>query len=266
MTDLPDDLELNERLHDLSRQVLFPPTPRIAAAVVRSISSEPRAASHRTPFDRSRFLLWTAVLLVFVAATIAAVPSTRHAVARWLDVPGIHISWTDEDKRPDVQTEIRLGLGDQVSLESVAKLADFAIEQPATMTADEVYYSAATDSGLVSFVYFASDDLPAVEGTDIGLLITQFDADPNSVWANKSLFGGRAMDVVRIDGIEGMWIPDTHIITIQPVGAGELTDPLSRSTGSVLIWNRDGVTYRIEGTLSRDAMLAIAESMEPIAP
>jgi hypothetical protein len=266
MTDLRFDVDLESRLRDLSRQVVFPPTPGIAATVVGSIASEPRTASNRASFERRRYLLWTAVLLVFVAAVIAAVPSTRHAIARWFDVPGIHIGWTDEVNRPDVQTEIRLGLGDQVSLESAGELAGFAIEQPTTMTADEVYYNPSASGGLVSFVYFANDDLPAIEGTEVGLLITQFEADPNSVWANKSLFGGRAMDVVRIDGIEGMWIPDTHIITIQPVGAGELTDPLSRSTGSVLIWNRDGVTYRIEGTLSRDAMIAIAESMEPIAP
>jgi hypothetical protein len=266
MTDLPFDLELERRLRDLSRQAVFPPTPAIASSVVRSISAETRVVSNQTTLDRRRYAIWAAVVLVLVAAAIAAIPSSRHAVARWFDVPGIHISWTDDRNRSDVQTEIRLGLGDQVSLQAAYESAGFAVEQPAMMTADEVYYNASTPGGLVSFVYFADDAFPAVEGTDVGLLITQFEADPESIWATKSLYGGRQMEVIRIDGVEGMWIPDTHIITIQPVGAGEITAPRGRSTGSVLIWNQDGVTYRIEGTLPREAMIAIAESMEPIAP
>ncbi|MGH2549931.1 MAG: hypothetical protein ACRDHN_11100, partial [Thermomicrobiales bacterium] len=116
MTDLPFDLELDTRLRELSRQVVFPPTPAIASAVIRSISAEPPPAPKPALLERSRYAFWTAALLIFVAVAVAVIPSTRHAVARWLDVPGIHISWTDDSNHLDVQTEIRLGLGDHVSL------------------------------------------------------------------------------------------------------------------------------------------------------
>lgn len=266
MADLPFDTELDARLRDLSRHVAFPPTPAIASVVTRSIESESRTPPR---IDRSHYLFGAAAVLVIIVIAIAAIPSSRHAVARWFDVPGIHISWSDESKRPDVQAEIRLGLGENVSMDSAFDSAGFAFEVPTTSNAarpDEIFYSQSTNRGSVSFVYLASDDFPAVEGTDVGLLITQFAATSDSVWATKSLYGGQNMEIVRVDGTEAMWIPDTHVITIQPAGAGELNDPATRSTGSVLLWNHDGVTYRIEGNLSQEEMIAIAESMEPIAP
>lgn len=267
MTDLSFDIELEERLRDLSQHVPFPPTPAIASAVLSSIETERR--TDRSALDRGRLVFWAAAVLVLIATAIAAIPSTRHAVARWFDIPGIHISWSNESTRPDVQAEIRLGLGASVSIDDAVDSAGFTIKMPTiptTTTPGEIFYNPSTPGGLVSFVYVASDDLPVVEGTDVGLLITQFAADPDSVWASKALFAGREMDVVRINGLEAMWFPDTHVISIQPEGAGEVTAPFTRSTGSVLLWNHDGVTYRIEGNIPRDEMIAIAESMEPIAP
>jgi hypothetical protein len=265
MADLSFENELEERLRDLGRHIAFPPTPSIATAVVQSIHQSTRPVS----IHRRRILIYAAAAAIALFIAIASIPSARHTVARWFDVPGIHVSWSDDKPAVEVQSEIRQGLGDEVSLNDVDDLADFSVESPTLAyldSPDEAFYNPRSMNGLVSFVYLAGDDLPAVTGTDVGLLVTQFAGDSDTVWANKSLYAGSTVEVIRINGVEALWIPGTHTISIQPEGAGEINAPNTRSTGSVLIWNQNGVTTRLEGDLSREQMVAIAESMEPIAP
>ena len=276
MTDLPFDQsiidsELDERLRDLAAHVAFPPTPALSRSVINAIQAHPSRNQRVHPRLAVAFIL----VLMIVFTAVAAVPAARHAVARWIDIPGIHLSWLDEDPPANIEAEIRLGLGNRITIDETMSQADFPISLPADDRAnepDEIFYNSSPASGpsfppgVVSFVYYANSDLPAVPGTDVGLLITEFEGDTSSIWANKSLMIDDDPRTVRVNGADGLWLPDTHLISIQPESAGDILTPATRSTGSVLIWNRDGITYRIEGNLPYDAMLEIAESMEPIAP
>ena len=276
MTDLPFDRptidsELDERLRDLAAHVAFPPTPALSRSVINAVQAH-RSRNQRV---QRRLTIAFILVLVIVFTAIGAIPAARHAVARWIDIPGIHLSWLDEDPPANIETEIRLGLGNRTTIDETTSQAGFPVSLPADDRAnepDEIFYNSSPASspsfppGVVSFVYYATNELPAVPGTDVGLLITEFEGDPSSIWANKSLMIDDNPRTVRVNGADGLWLPDTHLISIQPESAGDILTPATRSTGSVLIWNRDGITYRIEGNLPYDAMLAIAESMEPIAP
>lgn len=276
MADLPFDQsivdpELESRLRELAPHVAFPPTPALSRSIIAAIQPRP----DRRSAMQSRLVFASVAALVLIAVAIVAIPASRHAVARWIDIPGIHISWLDDDPPASVETEIRLGLGSRVELNEAIDQAGFQVSFPADDRADEpdeVFYNPSPASGptfppgVVSFVYYAGDELPAVPGTDVGLLITEFQGVPSSVWANKSLMMESDVFTTRINDEEALWLPDTHLISIQPQSAGDIMTPATRSTGSVLIWNQDGITYRIEGNLSFAEMKAIAESMEPIAP
>lgn len=274
MADLPSaNVDLERRLRGLAAHVAFPPTPALSRSVIHAIEASPAKPATRFPAIRPRPAFAIVAALVLLAVAISAIPAARHAVARWIDLPGIHLSWLDGDPPANLETEIRLGT--RVALSEAIDEAGFVISLPTDERAnepDEIFsnsYPASGPSfppGVVSFVYLADDDLPAVSGTKVGLLITQFQGDSSSVWANKSLMMESKVVTTYVDGENALWLPDTHLISIQPESAGDIQTPSTRATGSVLIWNRSGVTYRIEGNLPYEAMLAIAESMEPIEP
>jgi hypothetical protein len=55
-----------------------------------------------------------------------------------------------------------------------------------------------------------------------------------------------------------MWIPDIHRIGYFD-RTGELRSDTVRRSGPVLLWERDGVTYRVEGPHTRAEAMAIAD-------
>lgn len=262
MADRPFDTELEDRLRDLAPVVRFPPAPDLVASVGRAIATQHRSSIRVRP----RFFAVAAVALLIVIAAIVAIPGTRHAVARWFDLPGIHISWLNDDRKLSTNSNLRLGLGERVSRTDIAARAGFTIAVPLAeiaATPDELYLGAGEPGQIVSLLYLSSSDLPAVLGTDVGLLITEFQADADSIWAGKALWPSGKVEIVRVNGADAIWIPDTHELSfLTDFG----TETPARATGSVLIWHADGVTYRIEGNLPLAQMRAIAESMEPIAP
>jgi hypothetical protein len=68
---------------------------------------------------------------------------------------------------------------------------------------------------------------------------------------------------VEVGGILGLWIDGApHVITFEDA-AGDIHEEETRLAGNVLMWERAGVTHRIETTLPREEALALAESLIP---
>jgi hypothetical protein len=58
---------------------------------------------------------------------------------------------------------------------------------------------------------------------------------------------------VRVGGRPALWFPGPHVVV-------ELYHQ-PRLTGSALVWERDGLTFRLEGRLTLDQALRIANSV-----
>jgi hypothetical protein len=113
--------------------------------------------------------------------------------------------------------------------------------------------------GRVDLVYRARPGLPASPYTEAGLLITQFRADVD-VDFMKKLSGGSQVEFLSVAGGPGYWLPQTHeLIYTDRLGAPQ--QEVTRLAGSTLIWQRGDVTYRLEGQVSREQAIRIAESM-----
>jgi hypothetical protein len=70
----------------------------------------------------------------------------------------------------------------------------------------------------------------------------------------------RAADIA---GILGLWIDGApHVITYEDA-AGDVVEEETRLAANVLMWERAGVTHRIETTLTLEEALALAESLIP---
>jgi hypothetical protein len=99
-------------------------------------------------------------------------------------------------------------------------------------------------------------DIPAIRDLAWGTVLMEFRGD--AAVAGKTVFAGASsIDVVHVDGENAYWITGVHTLTIAtPLGTRDL-----RITGNVLIWQRGGLTYRMETALSLDRAIAIAGSM-----
>ena len=60
-----------------------------------------------------------------------------------------------------------------------------------------------------------------------------------------------------VDGARAAWIPVPHVLTVDTEDGTETFSV----RGNVLIWEVDGITYRLETSLDRASALEIARSM-----
>jgi hypothetical protein len=142
---------------------------------------------------------------------------------------------------------------------------DYAVSVPELPgRPDAVYLSERPSEGRISMVWEGGGSLPAAGGSDIGLIYSQFARDlaENEVFV-KSVRPDNGVRVVEIAGIIGLWIDGApHVITYEDA-AGNTAEEETRLAGNVLMWERAGVTHRIETTLPLAEAVRLAESLVP---
>jgi hypothetical protein len=266
--------DLERVLADLGAHLEHPPTPPLAEAVLARIS-EPsprrsgwlgfpvRLGSPGRPGWR-RVAAVALALIVLAAGVVVATPSARQAVARRLGLPGVAIHLGGQT--PPVTTlppgvGANLDLGRRVTLAGARAAVSFPVLVPTVAGLDRpdaVYVSNDPPGGRVDFVYRPRPGLPAARATGVGLLITQFSADP---MVEKIAKGTDEVRFVDVGGAGGYWFgPGEHFFAYLDRG-GEVRTETSRLAGPTLLWSRGRLTLRLEGQLSLSRAVEIAKSM-----
>ncbi len=158
----------------------------------------------------------------------------------------------------------RLGLGLATDLDAIADDVAFPLLVPGALgPPDAVYLGGAALRSQVAFVYAASDDLPASPLLDgAGLLVTQNLGETDEGLAHKLADTRLAtVESVDVDGAPGVWISGEPHFFWYLAPSGAMIEDSRRLVGDTLVWERDGVLYRIEGAISRAQALEIAASM-----
>ena len=259
------DSELEQRLIDLGPR-LYPPTPDLATQVRHRLESEPVG---RTPTPRPTIWLVAALLIALVSGLVLF-PEARNAIADRLGLPGVSIRWVDEVPTPEPsQIGAPLLLGRQVTLDEAQAAVDFPVRVPTAAgfnAPDEIYLLDQVEGAMVSFVYPVAPGLPASDETGVGALLTQFRGEADRGLIEKGLpdDGARPtnLDAVAVSGEPGFWISGApHGFFFVCYDVGECRQERYRLAGNVLLWEQDGVTLRLESSLSHEDALAIAESV-----
>ena len=237
----------------LSSELAYPATPSMRSAVTARLENE-RAAGARPAFPRRA--LWSR-RRVLVLATIGLLAALALAAAARFAIGAIEIrvqpGVSPSASLPPVEPD---ALGDPVPAGEAFALAGFEPSLPSGPAPDEVYVvdTLFGDPGLL-MAWRPGATYPALPGTDWGLVLMAFQGDEETVVKTVQAF--EDVHQASVNGASASWIPVPHVLEIE-------TERGSRTfsvRGNVLIWEVDGITYRLETSLDRASALEIARSI-----
>ncbi len=184
-----------------------------------------------TPWLRSAVVVAAAVALAVGIAF--AVPPARGAILRFFGLEGVSI--VRVEKLPSVP-RLPAVFGTRTTLDAAERRVGFRPLLPDIGPPAKVF----TDYSNQAVLLLYGRPRPLrLEETGIGIF-------------QKLVSGQQRVERVSVGGNPGVWLPDAHVV-------GDFFDQ-PRMSGSALLWERDGITLRLEGRLTKAEALRIARS------
>lgn len=204
-------MSLEDELRSVGRSAVVPPVDDgLTAAVLSRVADLPVRKRLR---DRWRAFL--AGFLILLAGTVLT-PPVRATVAEWLHIGGVQAEpvGTGPRSAPAVPT-----VAGHMSLEAAARVAGFTPQLPRAL---------GTPTGVE-----ASKGFVAVSWDGVRLEQFQSGIEPRYI---KQYYDG----LDYIPEIPGFWFSTPHQLVL-------VDERVVRIAGPTLVWERDGVTFRLEG-------------------
>jgi len=251
---LSDNVALERALRDLAPRIVYPPTPNLSA----SFNAAVVAADDRRA--RPRFG-WRPVAHSLPAAIAALLLLVGAALAVGIGLRGFSIVFVESPRQPIGHG---LELGERLTLADAQQRVSYRILVPAGEPGqpDEVYLDLRAGLDQVTLVYRSVVLSPAGEDDEVGLLITQFRARPDSATITKEVGPATTVEPVVVAGEPGFWIEGSPHVLLYRDPSGAMIEDRMRLVGDVLVWQRGDLTLRLEGAGSREQAVTIAESMD----
>ena len=222
-------MDLARELSALAEHVDWPPTPELHLAL------EPRR-SRRRPL-----VLAFAVLAVAIAAAFA-VPQSRGSILRFFHLGAASIVRVDT-LPPAEQRSLEVGIGPVIPLAHAKQQFPGRLLVPPL---DPIPPAHLYNRSVVSFVF-------SYRGQPV--LLSEF-AFGNG-FLKKLAAGGTTVEGGGFPGHPSLWISGAVHDVYFPAASPRLA-------GNVLLWESNGVTYRLESrSLTRTESIALARSLSP---
>lgn len=253
-------IDIEPRLLDLGDYVDFPETPDFSPELRRRLASVPERVEQGS---WRRLALVAVAAIVVLALAVVAYPPTRDGIAKFLHLRGVTIQRTSKvpSPAPSATAADTIGMGPVATVEEARAAANFSLRIPAEPASVPTIHLGRSDSQpVVSLVYQPSAALPDPHHLGIGLLVTEFRGDLLPDFMGKFVGPDSTVEVVQVDGVSGFWLAGSpHAIMVRGP-SGDRPETL-RLAGNTLVWERDGVTYRVESALSRADAFRFAASL-----
>jgi hypothetical protein len=224
-----------------SLEIEWPATPALARRVRERVEPEPAPRRRRPP----------ALVLGFAAAVLAiavafAVPPARSAILEFLGLKGVEVRRVETLPMPTLSG---FDLGRRVTLAEAGELVDFPL--PSAGDPRAAYVRTPPAGGMVTLVYGTREQpvlISAFRGTAVPFL--------------QKLVGPQTqIEAVLAAGGVGYWISGAPHILIYEDAEGQIREDRGRRAGDVLLWEDDGITYRVEGAPSLQAAQRLADAV-----
>jgi hypothetical protein len=239
--------------------VEWPATPDLAGPVTERLASAAPPPRRRRPAWRPALAYGLAALAAAFAITMAASPDARSAVLEWLGLKSVKVERREPTAPPPSPGALGsgLGLGTRATLAEARERSPF-LRLPAAEglgAPDAVYLGARS----VSLVYGERAGYARADATGAALLVQEF---PGRVgrFIQKTLGAGASLERLRVDGAPAYFITGSHGFAYESDSSGGFED--QRLAGNTLLVERpDGLLLRVEGEISRDRAVAVAQSV-----
>jgi hypothetical protein len=253
--------ELEQALVRLGAEIAFPETPDMAGAVRRRLVESPPGRRFRLP-ERRILALAAAVLAVAVGAAMA-VPPARTAILEFFHLRGATVQRVETLPKVRDHLAISLELGNRVPVVDGRPRVKFPylLVPDALGTPDAAYYSDAVPGGKVSLLYKPTAGLPASRFTGVGALVTEFRGDLAPDLVKKVADQATRFEQLTVAGHRAFWLEGGPHVVVFRTPNGGFGDDEARLAGNTLLVQHGRVLVRIEGNMSRDRAVAIAESL-----
>ena len=249
--------ELDATLAALGEQLAYPRPTRLADAV-RARLREPRAGrwwdALRSP--RYAFAPILATLAVLALVVTLANPDARAAAIQFLHVRGTPVA---------TAVPRATFAGALTTLDEARRGADFTVLAPTDprLGAPDEVYRGKSPSGthdVVTLVYTARAGIPVSREAGVSALVVEFRGRVDESLFGKVAGAGTRIEDVTVNGGKGFWIEGEPHLFFYRDEAGNPQSETLRLAGNTLLWEQDGVTFRLEAQVSRDDALRIAAS------
>lgn len=236
---------LEQELLAMSRATTYPATPDLAAGFWRRLEAD----SSRAPASALSFAgLAVAAAVVVLSVIVATVGPARDAAADLFD--RINVFETSEPLG-DLPTDIA---GEETTITDAQIRLGRQIAQPS--------YPDGLTLGRVLFQDFGPAKAAVVfyeapGGTQFALFATNSNV-------GKGLPTGGSSTAEPVDGMggEAYWLEGERIVQYYDLEGNVISQSVRVTSANTLVWDQDGFVYRIEGNITRDEAVRIAQSME----
>jgi len=273
----PSDAALAAELREVGRHLDVPPAPELRAAVRARLAEPPPPSPHLLRRLGAAVAGWpgrwavatwpvravavAAALAVLTGSAAAASPRARAAIADFFSIGPIRVH-SGPPPTPVAPSPVR-GLGELPPGTRTATLAEaqarapFRIGIPGALgPPDEVLIAEDRPGFAVALRYGPGPGRPPAHGSAVAV---ELDAVAGTVGFAEKFLSDVAAERVDV-GDAGWWISAPHVLVyVGPDGSTHVQQP--RLAERTLIWQRGGVTYRLEGAFIKEQALAVARSL-----
>jgi hypothetical protein len=233
-----NDLELN--LRELGGEIAWPATPQLR------LDLEP--ARRRFAFPALRPLaLGFAILLAALAGVLALSPGARSAFLEIFRLKGATVELVET--LPDVPTQ-RVDFGEEVDRDEAEQRVGFELLGLDGVDPDAVFV---LDDRMASLVY-GDPERPR-------LVLSQLRGGVYDGFVKKAGEAGTRVEEVTVGDELALFVSgDEHFVMFFDE-TGAITDERTFLAGNVLLWNRGEMLFRLEGDMTREEAIELAESV-----
>jgi len=238
------DIDLDRELRALGRQLDVPPGPDPAGmvALVRR-----RLVARRATPSRQWLRYAAAMAVIAIAVLVAGSPQVRAAIVELLRFGGVVVEQGNPTPNPTPdppQSGKPPETADGVA--AAQSRVAFPVRVPAELgPPDEV---SVIDGRVVSFSYRAA-----------GIRLDQFDGTLDLTFA-KTVPNPADVEWTQVDGATALWLRTPHEL-VYIDRAGQRHTESARLAANTLIWQRGQVTIRLEGAVTLERAVVIAQSI-----
>jgi hypothetical protein len=241
-------VSLEHELVGLGRALELPEPPDLAARIRAEIVPRRRLVGRR------RWAVALALVLVAALAAALAIPDARSALLRVLHIGSERIVRVDE--LPPIEAEPRglgLALGEEASLAEARARAAFELrELEGERPPDRVYLG---PRGTVWFLWGTPQHVRLLLAQTSDLTVG------SPPLFEKLVAQGTRLDAVSVDGRPGWFLSGSPHVVYLLDRSGEPVEEVAWLAENVLVWEENGVTFRIEGEIDVDRAVELAASL-----